>query len=1446
MEQTQLLDWDGDPYEAPNGFEDHSGGDPKPVGRLHLLSSKYGPEKDFWIYPGENIIGRLESCQICLPASSVSKAHAVIEVPIPDGPHLLYDKGSLNRTRRQRIILIPQVRYSLQDGDTLLFGDVGCQYFMLSPEAAPDSPNDSMEVPPTQTRVDASVLTIEETPMPGRKMMGFGGVLVQDSDKEEEEEDVVNGTGRNLSVPTRDGSASSGQDGTGDQSNLASSVFSSPSPTVVPESDEESRELSVSDPPCPSLRLCFECQDAESVPCENGGPPPLDKEQEAVETKATEVEATGLPGMEEVTAERQGTALSIPSLVENIHLDSDTDVEDEDGAGHMAKSSKAADLTDSDKALEMDSDTDVDEPVMMDPGAACRKNHSSIIDVSSDTDVEEEVEPIGVPKAQKTDENRDSDTDAEGGMENSSVGSDAQMEDGCKGMEKAEEDPHPAHPKGSEAGENEDSDTDVEEVNSYTEMKAKSQQSSENENSDTDVDDTSLKVENSGETLKTHEAALVDGDGDTDVEMADLVLENSDVAQPHSPHPISSKESDADLEKIPLEEAMQQDSNHLEEGNVVVAAAVGEIKNLNVQQQSSDEAVSEQSEILDEKENSEIIEKRAISPQNQSLPVLSIDSDTDMEEEEVMEIQDMASEENHKSIVAAPSGGGQGSYPENHDIGFQNSPGPIEVEDSDTDVEVVSPPHKESVAQDSDTDVEEVTVPLPGKPLEEQDTQLLVPVRSSLNGEKSTGFAMEVRVHHGPCEEDEDTDAEGNKSCSGEDSNTDDDPDLAFQTTQYFLSSEPSSPSTEMPGDTAAAVSSGNLEEEPTQDFRSPTVPARLLHGKEHKSPFKEEDSDPDAYTLEATQLFCSEPGPWQLSEEPTQAFVVKEEGHSEQTTQAVVKVSTTTGQQATSSSRDSTQPIGLPFSQPVSQTAVDKGAEEFKKEEETRSVQPVQSLTVGSSQPLTLQEVKREQVCTAIPEGGSITGPSQTQSEADGELEERSSVPVREARDIEQVPEHSEEDPSPLKTSASGKQYNLRCFSAASPAPVPQGRSLRHRGHVESGNTERSEEPAAPVSRRRGLRQLSNAALHMGELEGKTEQSKEEEVSPHKKLKNGAPAIATRQGRARYLQREAVATDKLKGEMEATAGSPGTRELTRQEKQRTATQSVEEQQPELPRTRSKRWSNSSDSPAQSTPSSGRRLRSQSTESKPVEMRYPPRNQSQASSVHAPKVLFTGVIDEEGERVVTELGGSLAESVFDCTHLVTDRVRRTVKFLCALAQGIPIVTLDWLEKSRQNSFFLAPNSFLVRDPEQEKNFQFSLTTSLRIAQQEGGLFQGYEIHVTPNVKPEPEHMRDIVKCSGGTFLPRMPRAYKEKRIVVSCPDDLPRCKPAQDAKVPIANSEFILTGILQQKINLEAHRLDEVRTSLPASPVVPITRASKRRAVAQTAPTPPTTAKRRH
>lgn len=64
-------------------------------------------------------------------------------------------------------------------------------------------------------------------------------------------------------------------------------------------------------------------------------------------------------------------------------------------------------------------------------------------------------------------------------------------------------------------------------------------------------------------------------------------------------------------------------------------------------------------------------------------------------------------------------------------------------------------------------------------------------------------------------------------------------------------------------------------------------------------------------------------------------------------------------------------------------------------------------------------------------------------------------------------------------------------------------------------------------------------------------------------------------------------------------------------------------------------------------------------------------------------MLFTGLTDEDGERAVSRLGGSLARGVNDMTHLVTDKARRTVKFLCAVARGVPIVTPEWLKKVRE-------------------------------------------------------------------------------------------------------------------------------------------------------------------
>ena len=39
----------------------------------------------------------------------------------------------------------------------------------------------------------------------------------------------------------------------------------------------------------------------------------------------------------------------------------------------------------------------------------------------------------------------------------------------------------------------------------------------------------------------------------------------------------------------------------------------------------------------------------------------------------------------------------------------------------------------------------------------------------------------------------------------------------------------------------------------------------------------------------------------------------------------------------------------------------------------------------------------------------------------------------------------------------------------------------------------------------------------------------------------------------------------------------------------------------------------------------------------------------------------------------------IGDDVAKCTCLVTDKIRRTVKFLCALSQGSPIVGVEWVD-----------------------------------------------------------------------------------------------------------------------------------------------------------------------
>lgn len=135
----------------------------------------------------------------------------------------------------------------------------------------------------------------------------------------------------------------------------------------------------------------------------------------------------------------------------------------------------------------------------------------------------------------------------------------------------------------------------------------------------------------------------------------------------------------------------------------------------------------------------------------------------------------------------------------------------------------------------------------------------------------------------------------------------------------------------------------------------------------------------------------------------------------------------------------------------------------------------------------------------------------------------------------------------------------------------------------------------------------------------------------------------------------------------------------------------------------------------------------------------------------SPKIMFTGVVDDEGAATVKSLGGTLVDSVFECTHLVTDKVRRTVKFLCCLSRGCTIVDTSWLNRCQEENVFITPNDYVVRDRTAERQYRFSLQDSILLARS-SRLLQGWHVHLTDNVKPPPSEMKQIVECAGGKVL----------------------------------------------------------------------------------------------
>ncbi|KAL5240814.1 hypothetical protein ACI65C_008224 [Semiaphis heraclei] len=173
---------------------------------------------------------------------------------------------------------------------------------------------------------------------------------------------------------------------------------------------------------------------------------------------------------------------------------------------------------------------------------------------------------------------------------------------------------------------------------------------------------------------------------------------------------------------------------------------------------------------------------------------------------------------------------------------------------------------------------------------------------------------------------------------------------------------------------------------------------------------------------------------------------------------------------------------------------------------------------------------------------------------------------------------------------------------------------------------------------------------------------------------------------------------------------------------------------------------------------------------------------------------------QEMKQFVEKTGGTVTDEITQCSVLVTDKIRCTMKILSAIARGCPIVNANWVKHSYTVKKFQDVDDFIIVDKDAERKYKFQLKESLAKAKTKR-LFDGYNVLVTPSVKPGPQEMKVIITCAGGNYVLNWTTTQYSKELIVTCDKDLTRWKSAWDNdSAKIIDCDTLVTSIIRQKL----------------------------------------------
>jgi hypothetical protein len=153
-------------------------------------------------------------------------------------------------------------------------------------------------------------------------------------------------------------------------------------------------------------------------------------------------------------------------------------------------------------------------------------------------------------------------------------------------------------------------------------------------------------------------------------------------------------------------------------------------------------------------------------------------------------------------------------------------------------------------------------------------------------------------------------------------------------------------------------------------------------------------------------------------------------------------------------------------------------------------------------------------------------------------------------------------------------------------------------------------------------------------------------------------------------------------------------------------------------------------------------------------------SRNKKASTATPKIMATGIIlTEKQKQIIANLGGEIVNDPKDATHLITNKIRKSCKFLSCLNKGVFIVNERWLEESNKAKTFANPSAYALSDSQCEKQYKFSLQTSLLKAKSQQ-LFQDWKFILIHEDSPQEElsrsDIRIIIECGNGELIDELP------------------------------------------------------------------------------------------